>query len=148
MLEQFQMYQSKPSTTPADLNLKIQTAWITSVSGQTDKARHHVLSQHSVRTHEYTYQSTLAMRKTTSAISSKFERFKTQKKPVMTYWSKVMQTGLVVKLQKIIDGLLIQAWWTWRSTQLGCQEAGHSCLFFIRSRISGHGSSNSRSIVS
>ena len=47
--------------------------------------------------------------------------------------------------QKINNGLLLQAQRTWRSTQLGCQEAGHSCSFFIRSRISGHGSSSSGS---
>ena len=44
--------------------------------------------------------------------------------------------------QKINNGLLLQAQRTWRSTQLACQEAGHSCSFFIRSRISGHGSSS------
>ena len=57
-----------------------------------------------------------------------------------------MQTGLVTWTQKINDGLLLQAQRTWRSTQLGCQEIGHSCSFVIRSRISGHGSSSSRSI--
>ena len=89
MLERFQMDQCRPSRTPADLNLKLQTAqngdeevdqrlgWITSVSGQTDEARHHVHSQHSVQTHECTYQSTLDVRKTISAISSRFKRFKT-----------------------------------------------------------------------
>ena len=41
----------------------------------------------------------------------------------------------------------MQAQRTWRSTQLGCQEAGHSCSFFIRSRISGHGSSSSGSTL-
>ena len=78
MLEWVQMDQCKPSGTPADLNLKLQTAqngdeevdqricrsfgWITSVSGQTDEARHHVHSQHSVQTHECTYQSKLDVR--------------------------------------------------------------------------------------
>ena len=59
---------------PEDLQ---KLGWITSLSGQTDEARHHVDSQHSVQAHERTYQSTLAMRKTTSAISSRFKRFKT-----------------------------------------------------------------------
>ena len=60
-----------------------------------------------------------------------------------------MQTSLVTwTTKKINDGLLLQAQRTWRSTQLGCQEAGHSCSFFIRSRRSGYGSSSSRSIVS
>ena len=59
---------------PEDLQ---KLGWITSVSGQTDEARHHVHSQHSVQTHECTYQSTLDVRKTTSAISSRFKRFKT-----------------------------------------------------------------------
>ena len=89
LLERFQMDQCKPSRTPVDLNLKLQTAqngdeevedlqklgWITSVSGQTDEARHHVHSQHSVQTHECTYQSTLDVRKTTSAISSRMGLF-------------------------------------------------------------------------
>ena len=59
--------------------------WITFASGQTDEARHLVHSQHSVQTHECTYQSILAMRKTTSAIYSRFQRFKTylKKKLVM-----------------------------------------------------------------
>ena len=48
---------------------------MTSLFGQTDETRH-VHSQHSVQAHEHTYQSTLAMRKTTSAISSRFKRFK------------------------------------------------------------------------
>ena len=41
---------------PEDLQ---KLGWITSVSGQTDEARHHVHSQNSVQTHECTYQSTL-----------------------------------------------------------------------------------------
>ena len=50
--------------------------WITSVSGQTGEARHYVHSQHSVQTHECTYQSTLAPRKMTSPISSRFKNLK------------------------------------------------------------------------
>ena len=50
--------------------------------------------------------------------------------------------------QKNNDELLIQARRTLGSAQLGCQEAGHSFSFFIRCRISGHRSSNPRSIVS
>ena len=83
--------QCKPSRTPADFNLKLQTerrrrsgpedlqrlGWITSVTGETDEAIYHVHSQHSVQTHECTYQSTLDVQKTTSAISSRFKRFKT-----------------------------------------------------------------------
>ena len=80
MIERFQMDQCKPSRTPADLNLKFQTAQngdeevdqklgcITFLSGHRDEGRHHVHSQLSVQAHERTYQSTLAMRKTTSAI--------------------------------------------------------------------------------
>ena len=49
--------------------------------------------------------------------------------------------------QKINNGLLLQAQQTWRSTQLGCQEAGHSCSFFIRSRKSEHGSNSSGSTL-
>ena len=48
--------------------------WITSVSGQTDEARHLVHSQNSVQTHECTYQSILHERKTTFTI--RFKRFK------------------------------------------------------------------------
>ena len=68
---------------PEDLQ---KLGWITSVSGQTDEALHHVHGQHSDQTHECTYQSTLDVRKKTSAISSRFKMFKTysqQKKLVM-----------------------------------------------------------------
>ena len=50
--------------------------WINSVSGQTYEARHHVHSQHSVQTHECTYQSTLDVRKKTSSISSRLKSLK------------------------------------------------------------------------
>ena len=53
--------------------------WITSVSCQTDKARHHDHSQHSVLALESTYQSTLAMWKTTLVTSSNFKNLFTQK---------------------------------------------------------------------
>ena len=43
---------------------------------QTDEARYDFHSQHSVRTRECTYQSTLAMRKTTFATSSRFKTLK------------------------------------------------------------------------
>ena len=62
----------------------------------------------------------------------------------MIWCEKVTQNGLK---QKINNGLLSQAQQKWRSTLLECQKAGHSCSFFIRSRISGHGSSSSRGIV-
>ena len=58
-----------------------------------------------------------------------------------------MQTGPETVTTENHNGLLLQAQRTWRSTQLGCQEAGHSCSFFIRSRISGHGSSSSGSTL-
>ena len=75
MLERFHMDQCKPSRTPVHLNLKLQTTqngdnnawldqmlgWITSISGQTDEARNHDHSHHSVQTHERTCQSTLAI---------------------------------------------------------------------------------------
>ena len=92
MLERFQVDQCKHSRFPADLNLKLHTAqnrrrsgpedlqklcWITSVSGQTDEARHHVHSQHSVHTHDRINQSTLDVLKKTSAISSRIKSFKT-----------------------------------------------------------------------
>ena len=58
--------------------------------------------------------------------------------------------------QKINKGLLLQPQGSFslgvkkqhsaRSTQLGCQEAGHSCYFFIRSRISGLGSSSLKAL--
>ena len=91
------------------------------------------------------------MRKTIFAISSGFKNFK-------LIYTKEVGFDLVGKSnarviwccerQKINDGLLFQAQRTWRSTQLGCQEASHSCSFFIRSRISGHSGSSSGSIVS
>ena len=49
--------------------------WITSVSGRTEEVRPHVHSQNSVQTRSV--QSKVAMRKTTSVISSRFKRFKT-----------------------------------------------------------------------
>ena len=125
--------------------------WITSVSGQTDEARHQVHSLHYAQTHECTYQSTLAMRKTTSMISSKFKRFKTYSHKRSKLWfsgGKWCRLFWWCEWQKINDRLLLQAQRTWRSTQLGCQEAGHSCSFFVRSRKSGHDSSSSKSIVS
>ena len=125
--------------------------WITSVSGQTDKARHQVHSQHYVQTHERTYQSTLAMRKKTSMISSKFKRFKIYLHKRSKLWfsgGKWCRLVWWCERQKINDRLLLKAQRTWRSTQLGCQEAGHSCSLFVRSRKSGHDSSSSKSIVS
>ena len=92
MLERFQMDQCKPSRTPADLNLKFQTAQngdeevdqriyrslVGSLLYLAKQTRpDHVHSQHSDQTHECTYQSTLDVRKKTSAISSRFKRFKT-----------------------------------------------------------------------
>ena len=48
---------------------------VTSTYGQTDRSGDLFRSQHSVQTHERTYQSTLAMRKTTFDIL-KAQRFK------------------------------------------------------------------------
>ena len=94
MIERFKMDQCKPSRTPADLDLKLQTAqngdeevdqtiyrslvgsFLYLATQTTYVARHHVYSRHSVQAHKRTYQSTLAMRKTTSAICSRFKRFK------------------------------------------------------------------------
>ena len=50
-------------------NLK-KLGWITSVSDQTDEARHQVYNQHSVQTHICTYQSPMAMQKMTAVKSS------------------------------------------------------------------------------
>ena len=82
-LERFQMGQCKHSRTPADLNLKLQTAQIGDEEVDQRIYRslvgsflYHVHSQHSVQAQERTFQSTLALRKTTSAISSRFKRFK------------------------------------------------------------------------
>ena len=50
--------------------------------------------------------------------------------------------------RKWTTGYYFKLYRTWRSTQLVCQKAGHSCFFFIRSRILGHCSSSSGSIVS
>ena len=125
--------------------------WITSVTSQTDEARHNVHSLHSVQTHESTYQSTLTMRKTTSVISSRFKRFKYYLHKRSKLWFSGGQWCRLIcwcEWQKINDGPLLQAYWTWRSTLLGCQEGDHSCFFFIGSCISGSGSSSSRSIVS
>ena len=58
-----------------------------------------------------------------------------------------MQTGLEMWTTENQTRLLLQAQRTWRSTQLGSQEAGHSCFFFIESRISGHGSCSSGSTL-
>ena len=58
---------------PEDLQ---RLGWITSVSCQTDEARCHGHRQYSVQLHECTNQSTLDMRKKTSAISSRFKRLK------------------------------------------------------------------------
>ena len=94
MLERFQMDQCKPSRTPADLNLKLQTAhngdeevnqrFYRSLVGSllylAKQTRPDIMCRHSqlsVQAHGRTYQSTLAMRKTISAIYSKFKRFKT-----------------------------------------------------------------------
>ena len=106
MLERFQMDQCKTSRTPAELNLKLQTAqngdeevnqkiYRSLVGSLLYLARHHVHSQHSVQAHERTYHSTLAMLKTTSAISSRFKRFKTYTKSASyDLVGEVIQTGL------------------------------------------------------
>ena len=64
---------------------------------------------------------------------------------VMIKWGKVIQTGLVKTTTENERRLILQAQ---RTFQLGCQDAGHSCSFNIRSRIWGHGSSSLRRIAS
>ena len=58
-----------------------------------------------------------------------------------------MQSGLEIWTTENQQRAIIQAQRTWRSTQLGCQEAGHSFSFFIRSRISGHAGISSGSTL-
>ena len=100
MLGRFQMDQCKPSRTPAELNLKLQTAQIEdeevdqsiysgligSILYLAEQTRPDIKcrSQHSVQTHECTYQSTLAMQKTTSEISLRFKGLK------FTYTNKLV----------------------------------------------------------
>ena len=64
--------------------------WITYVYGQTDEVRYHVHSKHSVQTQDCTCQSTVAMFKTVSAISPRFEGLKAKYKMqlVITQWGK------------------------------------------------------------
>ena len=85
--------------------------------------------QDSLQTNECTYQSTLAMRKTTSVISSRFKRFKAylQKKDSYdlvgesdAHWSGD------VNERKSTPGFYFKL--NWRSTQLGCQEADQIAL--------------------
>ena len=68
-----------------------------------------------------------------------------QKRLVMIWWWNLMQTGLLMLFKEKQQRLILQAQRKWRSLKLGCQEAGYSCSIFIRSRISGQGSSSSRS---
>ena len=71
--------------------------WITSVSGQTDEARCHVHSQHSVQTHEWTYQSTLDVTKTLLQYFQGWKdlKFTYTKEASYDLVGKVLQTGLV-----------------------------------------------------
>ena len=124
-----------------------QLVWITSVSGQTVQIRHHDRSQISVQTHECTYQSTLVMGKRLLWYLQNSRALKLTYTSYLWFsrenWCRLVSWR---ELQKISDGLFLQAQRTWRSSQLGCQEAGHSCSSFIRKRLSGHDSSSSKTL--
>ena len=80
------------------------------------------------------------MRKITSVIASKFKRFKTYLHKRNKLWfsgGKWCRLVWWCERQKINDRLLLQAQRRWRSTKLGCQEAGH--IFFSLSEAEHQG---------
>ena len=88
------------------------------------------------QTHECTSQLTLAMRKTTSAISSRLKKKKTYTKDDSyelvgesdaDWYGDVNDRKSTTSYYFKLNGR--------RSTQLGCQEAGHSCSFFLKQKI-------------
>ena len=139
---------------PEDLQ---KLGWTTSVSGRTDETRHHIHSQHSVHSDHshhsvdtWMHQSTLNVRKKTSEISSRFKRLQlTYKKEASCDWvGKVMHTGLVTWTTDNQRRATTSCSMDLAQHSAGVSRSRPQLLFFIRSRISGHGSSSSRSIVS
>ena len=161
------MDQCKPSRTPADLNLKLQTAQngdeevdqriyrslVGSLLYLAKQTRPdimftvNILSRHmNAPTNQHWMCGKRLLRHLQGSKGLKFT-YTEEASYDLVGESDADWSGDKNDRKSTTGELLLQAQRTWRSTQLGCQEAGHSCSFFIRSRISGHGSSSSGSTL-
>ena len=168
MLERFEMDQCKPSRTPADLNLKLQAAQ--NGDEESDQRIYRSLVESLLYLAKQTrpeimFTVNILSRHVNAPINQhwiyrKRLRYLQGSKGLKLTYTKEASYGFVgesdadwsgdVNYRKSTTGYYFKQLpqRTWRSTQLGCQEADHSSSFLIRSRISGHSSSSSRSIVS
>ena len=149
------MDQCNPSRTPADLNLKFQTA----KNGDEDvRSLLYLAKQNDIMfTVNILSRELNAPTNQHWMCGERILRYLQGSKCLKLTYTKEASYDLVgggyedwfgdVNDRKSTT-LLFQAQRMWRSTQLWCREAGHSRFFFIRSRISGHGSRILRSIVS